>query len=360
MMWNVFGRPNTPAAQATTDLREALAEGRTLRDASNNANEREFGKAKSTKRISHTMLAVKDMLFPEATAAEDDGARPSGAQDDERVGDDVKGLVELAQTTDFLDTLAGHLDVMEFETRKDAVQVFNNLLRRALNSDKDGGDGGARLVGEYGAQMVAKLVAGYDDAEVALNCGAMLRECVRSEQMARVCVHSAVFWRFFDLVELSDFDVASDAFASFRDMLTRHVHIGAAFVESNMDQFVTAYNKLLRSSNYVTRRQSLKLLGDLLMKRKYFKVMTMYIASATNLRLIMNLLLDQRKNIQFEAFHVFKIFVANPNKTADVRQILLRNKDRLLSYLTDFLCDRNDAGFQEDRELILKEIRALA
>lgn len=342
-MWNVFGRHNSGAAEATAAVRDALAEGRAVRE---RGTRRDKGGAragteadvtteieKSEERVSAAMAQLKAMVFGES--------------------EDVAELVQLARNSELLLTLATHLDVMGFETRKDAVQVFNNLLRRAVN------DADAPAVPAEGAALVAALVAGYDDAEVALNCGAMLRECVRAEPMARVCVHSAAFWRFFDLVELNDFDVASDAFASFRDMLTRHVHVGAAFVESNMDQFVTAYNKLLRSSNYVTRRQSLKLLGELLVERKYFRVMTLYIASATNLRLIMNLLLDQRKNIQFEAFHVFKIFVANPNKTADVRQILLRNKDRLLSYLADFLCDRNDVQFQEDRNLILDEIRLL-
>lgn len=35
--------------------------------------------------------------------------------------------------------------------------------------------------------------------------------------------------------------------------------------------------------------------------------MTRYIANETNLRLMMNLLREKSKNIQFEAFHVFKV-----------------------------------------------------
>lgn len=34
--------------------------------------------------------------------------------------------------------------------------------------------------------------------------------------------------------------------------------------------------------------------------------MTKYISSAENLKLMMNLLRDKSRNIQFEAFHVFK------------------------------------------------------
>lgn len=67
------------------------------------------------------------------------------------------------------------------------------------------------------------------------------------------------------------------------------------------------YKDLLHSPNYVTKRQSLKLLGEILLDRTNFNVMTRYISSEDNLKDMMNLLKDKSKNIQFEAFHVFKV-----------------------------------------------------
>lgn len=67
------------------------------------------------------------------------------------------------------------------------------------------------------------------------------------------------------------------------------------------------YGTLTSSSNYVTKRQSLKLLGEILLDRANFNVMTRYIANESNLKVVMNLLKDKSKNIQFEAFHVFKV-----------------------------------------------------
>jgi calcium binding protein 39 len=67
------------------------------------------------------------------------------------------------------------------------------------------------------------------------------------------------------------------------------------------------YNVLLTSENYVTRRQSLKLLGELLLDRSNFSVMMRYICNKDNLKRMMMLLRDQSSNIQFEAFHVFKV-----------------------------------------------------
>ena len=57
----------------------------------------------------------------------------------------------------------------------------------------------------------------------------------------------------------------------------------------------------------MTKRQSLKLLGEILLDRANFKVMTRYIENEANLKTMMNLLRDKSKNIQFEAFHVFKV-----------------------------------------------------
>ncbi len=72
-------------------------------------------------------------------------------------------------------------------------------------------------------------------------------------------------------------------------------------------QFFSSFTTLILSNNYVTKRQSLKLLGEILLDRANFAVMTRYIASETNLKMMMNLLRDKSKNIQFEAFHVFKV-----------------------------------------------------
>jgi calcium binding protein 39 len=81
----------------------------------------------------------------------------------------------------------------------------------------------------------------------------------------------------------------------------------AEYLEKNYDRFFASYSKLVLSSNYVTKRQSLKLLGEILLDRTNFNVMTKYISNEANLKVMMNLLRDKSKNIQFEAFHVFKV-----------------------------------------------------
>jgi protein gp37 len=84
-----------------------------------------------------------------------------------------------------------------------------------------------------------------------------------------------------------------------------------------------------------------QLLGELLLDRTNFNIMTKYISDASNLKLMMNLLRDKSKSIQFEAFHVFKVFVANPKKTRPIYDILSKNQDRLVNFLTNF---QNEKG----------------
>jgi len=44
----------------------------------------------------------------------------------------------------------------------------------------------------------------------------MLRECFRHEELAKLVLMSDSFYKFFDYVELSTFDIASDAFSTFK------------------------------------------------------------------------------------------------------------------------------------------------
>lgn len=62
-------------------------------------------------------------------------------------------------------------------------------------------------------------------------------------------------------VESPYFDVASDAFATLKDSLTKHKALISSFLDASYDQFFRFYMRLVSSENYVTKRQSVKLLG---------------------------------------------------------------------------------------------------
>eukprot|EP01133_Synstelium_polycarpum_P007212 gene7212-8376_t len=257
-------------------------------------------------------------------------------------------------SSDLLASLIKDLGKLEFEAKKDFAQIFNNLLR--IKS-------GARSpTVEYitkNPDILDAMVKGYELQDIALNCGTMLRECIKHEVLARELLHSKNFWEFFNFVEVSNFDVASDTFATFKELLTKHKALSAEFLEKNYDQVFERYTILLNSQNYVTRRQSIKLLGELLLDRSNFNIMTKYISSSANLKLMMNLLKDKSKSIQYEAFHVFKVFVANPNKTKPILDILSKNKEKLIMFLSQFHTDKEEDQFNDEKAFLLKQIQAI-
>ncbi len=86
---------------------------------------------------------------------------------------------------------------------------------------------------------------------------------------------------------------------------------------------------------------------------------------------MMNLLRDPSRNIQLEAFHVFKVFVANPNKPKPILDILKRNKTKLIAFLNAFHTDRtgtlspistnmlDDEQFLEEKAFLIKQMTDL-
>jgi calcium binding protein 39 len=133
----------------------------------------------------------------------------------------------------------------------------------------------------------------------------------------------------------------------------------ATYLCTNFELFFKLYNSVLvKSVNYVTKRQSIKLLGEILLDRANYPVMTAYVDSGEHLKDCMMLLRDERKMVQYEGFHVFKVFVANPHKSIAVQKILLNNRERLLVFLSNFLDERTeDEQFMDEREFLIKQIR---
>ncbi|WFC98751.1 Hym1p [Malassezia yamatoensis] len=272
----------------------------------------------------------------------------------EPVPENIAQLAQDVYQMQLLQYLEVFLPRLEFETRKDVVQIFSALLQRRI---------GTRLpTVEYitsNPSIVLIALKGYEDPEIALNTGMILHEMLQFEPLAKILLYSDEFYQFPYYIDTNSFGISCDAFANFKETLVRHRDTTTVYLEQNyakvsdvLMQFFYMYNKLLESSNYVTKRQSLKLLGSLLVDRAHYNTMLRYVADESNLKRIMNLLRDRSRNIQLEAFNVFKVFVANPQKAPAIEAILQRNRNRLLTFLGDFLRDRTgrrwDANFADE------------
>jgi calcium binding protein 39 len=170
------------------------------------------------------------------------------------------------------------------------VGLFSTFLRRKTGEDY--------LTVEWLQErpvVISALLSGYDTHSVALNCGRILRECVQFEKLAKMVLYNPLFYGFFRWVEQDSFDVAADALLTFKvrgnckervadgdqsalisraqEVLSRHPTMSVEFVDNNYFSFFKEYTGLLCSDNFVTKRQSIKLLANILLTRAYFPVM---------------------------------------------------------------------------------------
>nr|KAG5701450.1 hypothetical protein BaRGS_032782 [Batillaria attramentaria] len=320
-----------PKTKSPQDLVKSLKE--SLNQLAKDKEKGEKEAKKASEDVCKTLQSIKTMLY--------------GTPEQEPQTEHVSQLAMEMYQSNMLLALVQNLGKIDFEGRKDVVVIFNNLLRRQIGTRSP--------TVEYicmKPDILMELIKGYETHEIALNCGMMLRECCRYEALAKIMLYSQEFYKFFDYVEVSTFDIASDAFSTFK--------VSAEFLENNYDKFFSHYQHLLYSENYVTRRQALKLLGELLLDRHNFQTMTRYISSPDNLKLMMIMLREKSRNIQFEAFHVFKVFVANPNKPKPILDILLRNKEKLVEFLSKFHTDRSeDEQFNDEKAYLIKQIKEL-
>lgn len=91
----------------------------------------------------------------------------------------------------------------------------------------------------------------------------MLRECARYEALAKIMLHSEEFFNFFRYVEVSTFDIASDAFSTFKVKRTFPVDgIFGHFIGEILTEFivsVTHVGVVDSSQNLVCRISGSKL-----------------------------------------------------------------------------------------------------
>jgi len=254
-------------------------------------------------------------------------------------------------------TLIQNLGLLPFSVRNDAAFLLSHMIQMDL------GGFATKYLRQRSRSVMRLLVELFSDPGIALHCGSLLRECLRYDFMCCEFLENTcwIYDRFYDQYLCAEsFDISSDAFSTFRDSLKKQPTLVPAFLIENYDHFFEKYNKLLVSDAYVTQRQSLKLLGELLLDRLNYKVMIRYIGDKDNLKIIMNLMRVKSPAIQMEAFHVFKVFVANPKKTDPIATILGRNREKIIKYLDTLSADKeDDEQFIDERKLLIDTLRDL-
>ncbi|KAL1989786.1 hypothetical protein VTN49DRAFT_6983 [Thermomyces lanuginosus] len=295
----------------------------------------------------------------------------------------VRSLFEAAIREDLLYQLARSIRKLNFEARKDTQTIMTHLLRYKP-TDAPGDPPAVNYIVHQRPEVIIELCRGFENSQSALACASILKEAIKFDVIAALILYdessgsepavrlkdlraeqpqsgNGIFWKFFDWIDKGSFEVSADAFTIFRDLLTRHKSLVSSYLATNYDLFFERYHRILiQSDSYVTKRQSIKLLGEILLDRSNYNVMTTYVDSGEHLKTCMTLLRDDRKMVQYEGFHVFKVFVANPNKSVAVQRILINNRERLLKFLPKFLEDRTDDDqFNDEKAFLMRQIELL-
>ncbi|CAJ1442113.1 unnamed protein product [Effrenium voratum] len=326
---------------------DSLATGTDAKDHPDGQSEENFKRlSQDVKKQLQALLEVLQEAERSSSAGEMQNAPLVKAWLGQFLGDDLpKHLVQ-------------NLTQLEFEVRNDVVTVFSAVVRLGATLTDD--DLLQQYVKDH-PQFFELLVKGYETPEIATHCGMMLRSCARQAKLVQTFLsQTAVVLKLIQFTRHEVFDISTDAFSSLHDFLLNHQDVSAEFLQANFRDFFKIYNSLLQEGDYVTKRQALKLLSDLLLGRKFMRVMMMYIGDDSYLQIHMELLRDDSKTIQLEAFHIFKIFVANPNRPPRVHAILFRNKEGLMKLLHELTPHRpDDKQFLEDMRTVLSKLEAL-
>ncbi|CAJ1404162.1 unnamed protein product [Effrenium voratum] len=268
-----------------------------------------------------------------------------------KVTNDQLHVLEQFLAADLPVQLLSQLTSLEFEVRKDVMNVCCALLWPDLPEEV------AAQVMEYvrfHPTLFSKLMDSYASDEAALFSGVVLRSFFRYGQLVETFLTSGKVFELIGYARHPSIDVAADAIYTLRTAMLEHKEVSGPWLVANYAEFFTLYNPLLQCEDYVVERQALTLLAGMLMDRSFQKVMMNYVSNEPHLKIIMNLLLADSKSIQSEAFHVFKIFVVNPQKPLRIQQILVKNKDRLVALLQTLQSGRSeDANFNTDQQKVI-------
>lgn len=277
----------------------------------------------------------------------------AGDGDSEPQLDQMAPLALEMFATDTLYTLVATIPSLDFDLRKDVASVFGVLLRRQPME---------QATQEYlvrRPETVYLLFKAPERPEIALVCGQILRDCIKHELVNRLLLEHAGFWNVFKYVQLPVFEVATDSFATLQALLSTHKKLAGDFLAARCEAFAQSINGLMRLENYVTKRQAVRLLLDVVVQRLNVQFLKFYLDDAALLKLVMLLLLDKLKNVQLESFHVFKYFVAKPRKLQKIMDILAKNKDNFVRLFESLDVTGAGSSVIEERDFLMHHIQKL-
>lgn len=238
------------------------------------------------------------------------------------------------------------------EERKQFTIIFTGSISQ---HDNDGKYPVADFI-KRNVIIIDTLLGFYERPELAVSTGEMLRLCVKHEELADELFKSNRIDKLFSYFSAPNFDISADSFATFRFLLLNAPQ-AEEYLKNNSNFIIEKLYSTLDEDNYAGCRQTLKLIGEIIIKYQSFQ--DIYLQDQENLMVIMDLMTSKYHNISMEAFHVFKLFVVNENKTEPILKILRANADKLIPYIDDLLGDTDDEDLKVEKHYLLMQLKLL-
>jgi calcium binding protein 39 len=195
--------------------------------------------------------------------------------------------------------------------------------------------------------------------------GVMIRDATRFSQIIEYIFKQDLVYELFSVLVSDNFDVSTDAFQTLKDVLTNHNEISAPWLTRNFEKFFPECMKLLKpkdngKTDYVTVRQMVALLSTIMLERPFMETMIQFVCHEEFLITTLVLLGNASKVVQYETFHLFKIFAANPRKPPKIAKLLNQNRERIMKILDQIEQDRlDDHEFKQDKNAVVAKLNAL-
>jgi calcium binding protein 39 len=260
-------------------------------------------------------------------------------------------LVNDISKSDFIPVSLAAFATLPLEQRKHFTLIFTASIAMHV--------GAAFPVAQCVAahpEWIDQLLGLYAFPELAVSAGEMLRICTQHEALAQILRSPERLDELCRHFTESHFAVAADSFATFR-VLMLSAPGAEAYIERNHETIVDYLNGTLREAWYTPCRQTLKLIGEMIMAFEDFQ--DRYLSNEQNLIIVMKLMVSTYRNLAMEAFHVFKLFVACQNKPETIVKILRTNRQKLVPYLRTLLDGVDDEQIEDEKNLLINILSGL-
>jgi calcium binding protein 39 len=276
--------------------------------------------------------------------------------------EDIEKCISAAQDTSLLVKIAIKAPFLPPETRRIVSAIWGYFLK--IENPKSFQRPMVEFLISH-TEAIEALITSYgtnvNGADVIV--GVMIRDACRYAKIVQYVLEKDLIFNIIPVLSSGNFDVSADAFQTLRELLTNHKDISAPWLAKNFLRFFEGYMKPLSNpgeTEYVTVRQSLSILSTLLLDRQFMESMIQFVNNDDFLKIILILMGNESKVVKFEAFHIFKIFAANPSKTSRVSRLLNQNHDRVVKLLDQIESDRlDDNEFRQDKAAVVAKLESL-